>query len=173
MWVISSLEIYFVITSSNYAVKFKQDNMLLLNQCLTPRAAATWVYTYYPGGYMDFIQEYIWIYTQCISMNLSLSFHFYAPSHITQTQVYKSWFVSVLNSMGNIYSILGWHQQILVSYFNHYHLFPVLWIISGFALTWNFLHYKSKPCNCLPAWFGIFFQVTHPPCLWEMSCIQI
>lgn len=102
-------------------------------------------------------------------MNLSLSLHFlYPSSQITQTQVYKSWFVSVLNSLGNIYSVLEWYQQILVSNFNHHHLFPVSWVTSGFALTWNFLHYNSKPCLT-----RYFLWVKCPPCLWEISCVQI
>lgn len=39
MCITLSLEIYFVMTSSSYTVKFKQDNVLLLNHWLTPRAA--------------------------------------------------------------------------------------------------------------------------------------
>lgn len=47
-------------TSSSYAVKFKRDNVLLLNQRLIARAAAeTCVYSHYPGVYMDVYTAYI------------------------------------------------------------------------------------------------------------------
>lgn len=78
--------------------------------------------------------------------------------------MYKSWFVSGLSSMGNIYSILGWYQRILVSDFNHQHLFPVLWIVSwGFALTWHFLPTTiPNPAVVCLFWLGIFCRSYAP-----------